>query len=102
MIPPLTLYAAGLLSQLFIVSGTTIGHEQTHELGNGWQYSELISVSGAWYIISLPLTKHRLDEVDDIRVCIRPAARNKCPRCWAYTREEDQKVCGRCEGVISK
>ncbi|PVG04524.1 isoleucyl-tRNA synthetase [Serendipita vermifera] len=77
---------AALLSQLFIVSETDVGNEQNEQHSDSWQYSEVVSVS---------------DEGDDIRVCIRPATRSKCPRCWAYTKEEGRQACGRCESVIN-
>ncbi|KAH7907567.1 tRNA synthetases class I-domain-containing protein [Hygrophoropsis aurantiaca] len=33
-------------------------------------------------------------------VRVRPAAREKCPRCWTYTREAEADLCSRCEGVV--
>ncbi|EIW77211.1 isoleucyl-tRNA synthetase [Coniophora puteana RWD-64-598 SS2] len=33
---------------------------------------------------------------------VRPAEKGKCPRCWTYTKEEDKKLCGRCEDVVER
>lgn len=33
---------------------------------------------------------------------VRPAIRQKCPRCWTYTRLAEETVCRRCSDVLSK
>jgi hypothetical protein len=37
-----------------------------------------------------------LDSSDFLAVRIRPAELHKCPRCWTYTSETAETLCGRC------
>lgn len=34
------------------------------------------------------------------RVVVHPPRREKCPRCWRFVKEEQEELCGRCEGVV--
>ena len=36
----------------------------------------------------------------DCEVMIHEAARSKCPRCWTYTAEKEEQLCGRCTSVM--
>ncbi|TFK41606.1 tRNA synthetases class I-domain-containing protein [Crucibulum laeve] len=74
------------LKTLFIVSDVTLTDEGS--LGTTspeWVHADTVSISGT---------------EDDIAIRVRPSSLNKCPRCWTYTRPEDDKLCARCEDVI--
>ena len=38
---------------------------------------------------------------EEIVARVRLAADHKCPRCWSYTRGEDETLCKRCSGAIA-
>ncbi|KIK70190.1 hypothetical protein GYMLUDRAFT_34677 [Collybiopsis luxurians FD-317 M1] len=40
------------------------------------------------------------DNLEGLGIRIRPATLEKCPRCWTYTRPEEEEVCGRCIEVL--
>ncbi|KAG9052648.1 isoleucine-tRNA ligase [Serendipita sp. 407] len=74
------------LSRLFIVSNVTLENDQAKVFDQEWAFSELLQIP---------------DTEEYMRICVRPAARFKCPRCWSYTKEEEQHVCGRCKDALS-
>ncbi|PPQ69799.1 hypothetical protein CVT24_003075 [Panaeolus cyanescens] len=74
------------LKTLFIVSDALILDEGS--LGTSspaWVHSHTVDIRGT-------------DE--SIAVRVRPATLHKCPRCWTYTRPENDHLCGRCSDVI--
>ena len=38
----------------------------------------------------------------DCRIVVMEAARSKCPRCWMYTAEAEEKLCSRCNKVFAE
>ncbi|KAI0938609.1 hypothetical protein AcW1_001709 [Taiwanofungus camphoratus] len=75
------------LKTLFIVSDVCLTEEGS--LGTespAWLYSESLSLQ---------------DCDEELRIHIRPAALHKCPRCWTYTRHEEDTLCRRCSDVLS-
>lgn len=40
------------------------------------------------------------DTDEAIAIRVRPATREKCPRCWTFTREKEDVLCERCDEVI--
>ncbi|KAF1841504.1 isoleucyl-tRNA synthetase-like protein [Cucurbitaria berberidis CBS 394.84] len=36
------------------------------------------------------------------RVLVHPPAKDKCPRCWRFVREEKEELCARCETVVGE
>lgn len=73
------------LNQLFIISEVDLRIGQPSTFDGAWEFSELV---------------HTPNEGQDIHISLRPARRHKCPRCWAFTRETEAKVCNRCEGAL--
>ncbi|KAF9041334.1 tRNA synthetases class I-domain-containing protein [Panaeolus papilionaceus] len=76
------------LKTLFIVSDAVILDEGS--LGTSspaWVHSHTVEVPGS---------------DDDIAIRVRPASLHKCPRCWTYTRPEEDELCGRCVDVVTE
>jgi isoleucyl-tRNA synthetase len=40
-------------------------------------------------------------EIDGITYEIRKATKHKCPRCWRYLAEDEDKLCKRCSKVVN-
>lgn len=40
------------------------------------------------------------DSEEHLTVRVRPATQGKCPRCWTFTRPDEQDVCSRCSVVL--
>ncbi|PFH47754.1 hypothetical protein AMATHDRAFT_151413 [Amanita thiersii Skay4041] len=77
-----------LLSTLFIVSKVSIG--ETSALSHAsypWSFSEAIPISGSG---------------GEMVIQVRPAMREKCPRCWTYTRPAEDVLCQRCSDVLEQ
>ncbi|VDC07472.1 unnamed protein product [Peniophora sp. CBMAI 1063] len=78
----------GTLKTLFIVSDANVVGECAIESDKeeyDWVYTENVEVEGV-----------------NVGLRLRPARRDKCPRCWTFTREEDERLCRRCEGVLGE
>ncbi|XP_006463993.1 hypothetical protein AGABI2DRAFT_187407 [Agaricus bisporus var. bisporus H97] len=41
------------------------------------------------------------DLSESIAIRVRPARASKCPRCWSYTREDEDTLCSRCDEVVN-
>ena len=59
-----------------------------------------------WFVVSKVTTDSNSDElasfeVDDKKYRINKASMEKCPRCWKFTSEGEDKACSRCEKVVS-
>jgi len=59
-----------------------------------------------WFVVSKLAPTSNSDElasfeVDDKKYTINKASMHKCPRCWKFTSEEEDKACDRCEKVVS-
>ena len=59
-----------------------------------------------WFVVSKVVTSSNSDElasfeVDDKKYTINKASMEKCPRCWKFTSEGEDKACSRCEKVVS-
>ncbi|TFK71865.1 isoleucyl-tRNA synthetase [Pluteus cervinus] len=74
------------LKTLFIVSEVWVTDEGSLGVDSpDWLYVDTVEIPG-------------LDE--DIAIRVRPATNGKCPRCWTYTKAEEDDLCRRCEGVL--
>lgn len=93
------------LKTLLIVSDASLVDEGSLGVSSSeWVYSDSVSIQGAFFLPSqdtcLKLFLYTGFE-EAIAIRVRPAAREKCPRCWTFTRESDDRVCDRCEKVIN-
>lgn len=92
------------LKTLFIVSDVSfLGGDTTGSHDNEWVYSSSLD---------LPCTQpdgHQSQGIaipgthtdDTLVVRVRPSTRAKCPRCWTYTRPEENELCDRCTDALS-
>ncbi|KAL0958174.1 hypothetical protein HGRIS_000337 [Hohenbuehelia grisea] len=74
------------LRTLFIVSDVCLTDEGS--LGTtspSWLYTDSVAIPGC---------------DDEIAVRVRPATKQKCPRCWTFTRQDGDHVCPRCKSVV--
>ncbi|KAI0711391.1 isoleucyl-tRNA synthetase [Earliella scabrosa] len=71
------------LKSLFGVSGVSLSDRTVDETGLPWQYKDTLELDGT-----------------EIEVAVRPAALEKCPRCWTYTRPVGDELCKRCADVV--
>ncbi|KAI0088191.1 isoleucyl-tRNA synthetase [Irpex rosettiformis] len=76
------------LQQLFIVSGVTLTARDS-TLGA----SEDVIGEASW-------SPSNTDS-DEVIARVRPATDHKCPRCWSYTRPQDETLCKRCSDAIA-
>ncbi|KAJ1678485.1 isoleucine-tRNA ligase [Spiromyces aspiralis] len=96
------------LKEACIVSGMTIrpllgadGRDHRHE-GEVVYSRDLV----------LPLRRRGVGQSDEAlqedasaercRVVIRTASKHKCPRCWVYASEGENKLCARCDSVVHR
>ncbi|KDQ10334.1 hypothetical protein BOTBODRAFT_494107 [Botryobasidium botryosum FD-172 SS1] len=79
------------LKTLFIVSDVSIVPEAPHgdSTDLGWSFDDALEdvTTGA--------------TTEPLRIVVRPSQRQKCPRCWQWTRPEVDDLCGRCSTVVS-
>ena len=59
-----------------------------------------------WFVVSKLATTSDTEElasfeVDNKKYTINKASMAKCPRCWKFTSEGEDKACSRCEKVVS-
>ncbi|KAI0659363.1 isoleucyl-tRNA synthetase [Cubamyces menziesii] len=73
------------LKALFGVSGVSLCERTVNEVAPTWQYKETMELDGT-----------------EIELAVRPAALQKCPRCWTYTRHEHDELCKRCTDVVRR
>ncbi|KAI0827156.1 isoleucyl-tRNA synthetase [Trametes gibbosa] len=71
------------LAALFGVSGVSLSERPSDGLKAQWQYTDTLELEGT-----------------DIEIFVQPAALQKCPRCWTYTRHEHDELCKRCTDVV--
>ncbi|KAI0702048.1 isoleucyl-tRNA synthetase [Cerioporus squamosus] len=71
------------LKSLFGVSGVSLCDRSVDETAPSWQYKDAVEIDGT-----------------EIDVAVRPAALEKCPRCWTYTRPVGDELCKRCTDVV--
>ncbi|KAA1476621.1 isoleucyl-tRNA synthetase [Dentipellis sp. KUC8613] len=68
------------LKTLFIVSDATVTDKEPLKTSEpAWLYT---------------------DSLGDIHIRVRPATHSKCPRCWTYSRKEEDTLCARCTDVV--
>ncbi|KAK0232343.1 hypothetical protein EDD85DRAFT_970796 [Armillaria nabsnona] len=82
----------------FIVSRVTVMDEGS--LGTAspeWIYIRSLSILGEGF--SNPASTLGSEESHDIAIRIRPAMREKCPRCWTFAKEAEDILCERCADV---
>ncbi|KAN0085929.1 tRNA synthetases class I (I, L, M and V) domain containing protein [Tylopilus felleus] len=76
------------LKTLFIVSDVTLTDKADATSSSpAWSYSGSLGMPGSNAEIGLH---------------VRPALLHKCPRCWTYTRHEEDDLCVRCADVVRK
>ena len=69
---------------------------------SGWKYESQFSVTFPVSSSSTTIKTTTCSSPGEMgKVVILPASRHKCPRCWRYVAPEKNKVCGRCEAVLS-
>ncbi|KAF9447135.1 isoleucyl-tRNA synthetase [Macrolepiota fuliginosa MF-IS2] len=81
------------LKTLFITSDAQLiseGSLGTSTSTPEWVYTSTISGLGTE------------DPDEGIAIRIRPATREKCPRCWTFTKEEGEVLCERCDAAVQK
>ncbi|KAI0777213.1 isoleucyl-tRNA synthetase [Trametes elegans] len=71
------------LKGLFGVSGVSLSDRSVDETTPAWQYKDTLEIEGT-----------------ELALSVRPAALEKCPRCWTYTRHEHDELCKRCADVV--
>ncbi|KAG7446854.1 isoleucyl-tRNA synthetase, partial [Guyanagaster necrorhizus] len=84
------------MAKHFIVSRVTVMDEGS--LGTTspeWIYIRSLSILGDQF--SKPATS--AEDSYDVAIRIRPATREKCPRCWTFTKEAEDVLCQRCADV---
>ncbi|KAF8639113.1 hypothetical protein AX17_001728 [Amanita inopinata Kibby_2008] len=78
-----------LLKTLFIVSDVTISEAlPSPHASLPWSFPDKIS-------------GFRADD-QEIMIRVRPSSREKCPRCWSYTRSTGDILCRRCADVVGQ
>jgi isoleucyl-tRNA synthetase len=76
---------AGELETIFVVSSVEVGLLEGSELeASEWKFESSFDAPGGRKGI----------------VTILPPNGGKCPRCWRYAAEEDNKLCGRCHDAL--
>ncbi|KAK0445212.1 tRNA synthetases class I-domain-containing protein [Armillaria borealis] len=86
------------MTKHFIVSRVTVIDEGS--LGTAspeWIYIRSLSILGEGF--SKPASALGSEESYDVAIRIRPATREKCPRCWTFTKEAEDILCQRCADV---
>lgn len=86
------------MAKHFIVSRVTVMDEGS--LGTAspkWIYIRSLSILGEGFL--KPASALGSEEAYDVAIRIRPAAREKCPRCWTFTKEAEDILCKRCTEV---
>ncbi|TFK49438.1 isoleucyl-tRNA synthetase [Heliocybe sulcata] len=100
---PLDLLRRGgdFLKTLFIVSDVSIIHEEPEDRASlSWTHEDSIELFGKLFCVHLKYLDIDLVILGhNLRVLVRPAKLEKCPRCWTFTRREKDKLCGRCSEV---
>ncbi|KAK2594813.1 isoleucine-tRNA ligase [Conoideocrella luteorostrata] len=71
------------LDAMFVVSHVAVNRQM--ESQPAWQYTKDIELHGS-----------RMGAVH-----VMPPRQEKCSRCWRYLAEQEDGLCGRCEGVVS-
>ncbi|KAK0186642.1 tRNA synthetases class I-domain-containing protein [Armillaria mellea] len=86
------------MAKHFIVSRVTVMDEGS--LGTAspeWIYIRNLSILGEAF--SKPASALGSEESYDVAIRVRPATREKCPRCWTFTKEAEDILCQRCADV---
>jgi isoleucyl-tRNA synthetase len=80
--------------EIAIVGDNSIfGIENAKDLEDWFGVSEFVSSSDSEPIASFM--------VDNKEYNVVKASKHKCPRCWRFTSEEEDKLCSRCSEVLS-
>ena len=81
----------------------------TTDCGSNYTFSDFLIVSEASVNNRSPMNEECTAEtreveykgqVCDVTIVVRPAVKFKCPRCWKYTSENVEELCGRCRTVF--
>ena len=70
------------LAAIFVVSSVEMNQPVPEQ--NAWIYTKEFDVDGRKGLVH-----------------VLPPKQSKCPRCWRYLAEEEDKLCKRCEGICS-
>ncbi|EDR09531.1 uncharacterized protein LACBIDRAFT_318681 [Laccaria bicolor S238N-H82] len=76
-----------IVSDALIVEEEYIGSYDDPKYAPSWLYITSIAIPG-------------LDEDARLHLHVRSPILQKCPRCWTYTRQEEQNLCKRCKKVL--
>ncbi|KAF9226386.1 isoleucyl-tRNA synthetase [Gyrodon lividus] len=77
---------ANFLKTLFIVSDVRLIEKGDDTADSPeWSYSGSLSIPGS---------------DAELVVRVEPASLSKCPRCWTFTRPEEEELCARCAAVV--
>lgn len=101
-------FVAGFAEQFLTVSNVYIdsdGISSSLDSQNlDWQYTSEVRIPGEIWVLPcyIPPNHCSLGTKQDISVTVQPAAGQKCPRCWMYTREPEHTLCHRCSDVIGQ
>ena len=98
--------AVDTLKTLFIVSDANIASSsEASPVSSDWSYTGTFQIPSTSFRLIPPaylmpiLTRTESDVELTLRV--RPAPLEKCPRCWTYTRQAEETLCGRCAGALN-
>ncbi|TBU31403.1 isoleucyl-tRNA synthetase [Dichomitus squalens] len=86
------------LKSLFGVSGVILC-DRNLDAAPAWQYRDTLEIDGASAADCSVLPDLMRCVGTEIEIAVRPAALEKCPRCWTYTRPAADELCGRCTEV---
>lgn len=94
------------MKQLFIVSDVTLEDVEDAEpnINPLWAYKGEATIVGVFFYfpyLSSELNRNFVGRDYDIPIMIRVrnSTLEKCPRCWTFTRHEEQTLCKRCSKV---
>ncbi|KIK95549.1 hypothetical protein PAXRUDRAFT_140435 [Paxillus rubicundulus Ve08.2h10] len=77
---------ADFLKTLFIVSDVRLIEKSDDTTDSpAWSYCDSLSIPGS---------------DAELVVRVEPASLHKCPRCWTFTRPEEDELCARCTDVV--
>jgi len=70
----------------------------------GAELATMFQVSNVKLVRELPNDLHdwhiRFGEGSEWEIMILKPEKYKCPRCWAFTAEKEDELCGRCTDVV--
>lgn len=80
----LSLRSAQELADILLISEVKLVGLDATVPSNGYNYSTKVDFNG-----------------EEIELSVVKSSKHKCPRCWKYTAEQEEKLCGRCDTVVN-